>query len=105
MSGMEFIDNPYKTAEIADVAHSPVDEMYYLCVDAEGKFALEIIKGAELVKPFYEKKCYRVIGVAGGRKAAFLLVRRVVEDFIATGNGFDTFGDYLLRFEGEQNVY
>ena len=101
---MKFIDNPYKTAEIVDVAHSPVDQTYYLCVSAEGKFALEIIKGAELVKPFYEKKCYRVIGAAGGRKGAFLLVRRVVEDFIASGNGFDMFRDYLLKFEGEQNV-
>ena len=80
-------------------------EKYYLCVNSGSNFAIEIIKGVELAKPIYQNKCYRIIGIAGGRKDAFGLVRRVVEEFVASGNAFDTFRDYLLHYEGERNVY
>ena len=99
---LRFIDNPYISAEAGNVKRVIEYDLYYLCVGPGSKFAIEIIKGAELVKPLYENRYYRIIGVAGARNDAFLLVRRVVEDFIVSGNGFDTFGDYLRDYEGEQ---
>ena len=70
-----------------------IAERYYLC--AGGKHQLEIIKGEELRKPFYDKTRYRVIGGAGGRADAFELVRRVVEDFVSSGRGIDELRNYL----------
>ena len=102
MSLLQFIAKPY----ISDVTHIPGDIVpvhgfYYLCVSAGGKFPIEIIKGAELVKPLYKEKYYRVIGIAAERSGAFELVRRVVEEFVASGDGFDVFADYIRSYEGE----
>ena len=102
MADLAFIAKPYITTGISDAYRVPEGntlfcELYYVCVG--GKFTMEIIKGAELIKPLYEKKYYRIIGVAGCRAEAFELVRRVTADFVESGSRFDTLGDYLRNYE------
>jgi len=101
LAELEFVPKPYIKAETTGAELSvevgaAVHGLYYLCVGADSKFALEIVEGTQLTKPLYDKKRYRVIGVAGGRKDAFELVRRVTEEFIASGHRIEDFKDYLL---------
>ena len=103
MAVIEFISRRYFAEEISGPENTfyqgaPVHDLYYLCMSACSKFALEIIKGTELMKPLYDKKHYLVVGVAGTRAGAFELTRRIVDDFISSGCEFDSFKDYLQRF-------
>ena len=103
MAVLEFISRPYIAAETvgsegAFYSGAPVDELYYLCIGTRSKFALEIIKGEELVKPFYNKKHFCVIGIAGRRAGAFEITRHIFEKFILSGQRFETLKDYLQDF-------
>jgi len=83
----------------------PFRVIYFLCVNAKGKFNVEIMRFYEIFKALHAGRDYVVIGVAVSREGAFELLRRIASDFVA--EDYMVYGDFsrlkeyiLMKTEG-----
>ncbi len=100
---MRYAQNLYIGESLTNVEHIKkllakriyVYGVYLLCVNVGSANLLEIFSCNEVFKTVNRNKDYLVIGITEGKKEAFLLFKKIVEDFVAKDNDISHIKDFL----------
>lgn len=89
---LKFYDKLYIGDKIEDkkniidnIEKGEVLGIYLICISKNINHIFDVFAYSELYSSIYKDKTYMVVGIAKGKKDAFLLVKKIFEDYISKG--------------------
>lgn len=89
---LKFYNNLYigekiknKDTILDDIEQGLVQGIYLICVSKHINHLFDVFRYKELYSKIYKDKEYIVVGIAKGKKDAFLVVKKIFEDYVSNG--------------------